>query len=157
MGLKVPGGKMNKMIMSVILSGILYVDTYTNLQLELIYSIILNLLFSISLPLLIYYIMDRMIDNPKPSKVDILVSVLLTTFMIFLVNYFTYMYGALASLIISPLLLATSGHLLIYLAERTVNKPEQSKKDILTLILLSALLFSTIFSLLIPVLWNTPP
>ena|GEM_PF-3333447 len=157
MGLKVPGGKMNKMIMSVILSGILYVDTYTNLQLELIYSIILNLLFSISLPLLIYYIMDRMIDNPKPSKVDILVSALLTTLMIFLVNYFSYMLEALASLIISPLLLATSGYLLIYLAERTVNKPEQSKKDILTLILLSALLFSTIFSLLIPVLWNTPP
>jgi len=156
-GLKVPGGKMNKMIMSVILSGILYVDTYTNLQLELIYSIILNLLFSISLPLLIYYIMDRMIDNPKPSKVDILVSALLTTLMIFLVNYFSYMLEALASLIISPLLLATSGYLLIYLAERTVNKPEQSKKDILTLILLSALLFSTIFSLLIPVLWNTPP
>jgi Na+/melibiose symporter-like transporter len=152
-GLKVPGGKM---IMSV-LSGILYVDTYTNLQLELIYSTILNLLFSISLPLLIYYIMDRMIDNPKPSKVDILVSALLTTLMIFLVNYFSYMLEALASLIISPLLLATSGYLLIYLADRTANKPEQSKKDILTLILLSALLFSTIFSLLIPVLWNTPP
>jgi Na+/melibiose symporter-like transporter len=153
-GLKVPGGKM---IMSVILSGILYVDTYTNLQLELIYSLILNLLFWFSLLLLIYYIMDRMIDNPKPSKVDILVSALLTTLMIFLVNYFSYIYGVLASLIISPLLLATSGHLLIYLAERTVNKPEQSKKDILTLILLSALLFSTIFSLLIPILWNTPP
>jgi phosphate/sulfate permease len=67
------------------------------------------------------------------------------------------MQEVLAYLIISPLLLATSGYLLICLAERMVNKPEQSKKDILTLILLSALLFSTIFSLSIPVLWNTPP
>lgn len=146
---------MNKMIMSVIL--ILYEDAYTNLQLELIYSTILILLFSISFPLLIYYIMDKMIDNPKPSKVDILVSALLTAFMIFLVNFFSYMQEALVYLIISPLLLITSGYLLICLADKTADKPEQSKKDILTLILLSALLMSTIFSLLIPVLWDTPP
>jgi hypothetical protein len=136
--------------MSVILFGILYEDTYTNLQLELI----LILLFGISFPLLIYYIMDRMIDNPKPSKVDILVSALLTAFMIFLVNFFSYMQEMFAYLIIVLLLLTTSGDLLIYLADRTADKPEQSKKDILTLILLSALLMSTIFSLLIPVLWG---
>jgi hypothetical protein len=99
--------------------------------------------------------MDRMIDNPKPSKVDILVSVLLTAFMIFLVNFFSYIQETFAYLIIFLLLLATSGHLLICLADRTANKPEQSKKDILTLILLSTLLMSTIFSLTIPVLWNT--
>jgi purine-cytosine permease-like protein len=101
--------------------------------------------------------MDKMIDNPKPSKVDILVSALLTAFMIFLVNFFSYMQEALVYLIISPLLLITSGYLLICLADKTADKPEQSKKDILTLILLSALLMSTIFSLLIPVLWDTPP
>jgi len=145
------------MLRSVILFGILYEDTYTNFQLELI----LLLLFSISFPLLIYYIMDRMIDN-QPSKVDILVSALLTAFMIFLVNFFSYMqetvaYLTVAYLIILIFLLSASGHLLIYLADRTADKPEQSKKDILTLILLSALLMSTIFSLLIPVLWNTPP
>jgi peptidoglycan/LPS O-acetylase OafA/YrhL len=144
---------MNKMIMSVILFGILYEDTYTNFQLELI----LLLLFSVSFPLLIYYIMDRMIDNPKPSKVDILVSALLTAFMIFLVNFFSYTQETVVYLTIFIFLLSASGHLLIYLADRTVDKPEQSKKNILTLILLSALLMSTIFSLLILVLWDTPP
>jgi len=144
-------------IMSTILFGILYEDTYTNSQPVLIYLTIFILLFGISFPLLIYYIMDRMIDNPKPSKVDILVSVLLTAFVIFLVNFFSYMqetviYLTVTYLVIFPLLLITSGHLLIYLVDRTADKPEPSKKDILTLILLSALLFSTIFSLLIPVL-----
>jgi len=154
MGLK-PQRWKNKMIMPVIF-GILYENTYTNLQLELIYSTILILLFGISFPLLIHYIMDRMIDNPKPSKVDILVSALLTAFMIFLVNFFSYLQEVVAYLIIFLLLLITSGHLLVYLADRTADKPEPSKKDILTLIFLSALLMSTIFSLLIPVLWTTP-
>jgi Trk-type K+ transport system membrane component len=138
--------------MSAILFGILYEDTCTNPQLVLIYSTILILFFGISFPLLIYYIMDRMIDNPKPSKVDILVSALLTAFVIFSVNFLSYTQETVTYLIIFPLPLIASGYLLIYLADRTADKPEPSKKDILTLILLSALLFSTIFSLLIPVL-----
>jgi hypothetical protein len=69
----------------------------------------------------------------------------------------SFMPEAISYLIIFLLLLITSGRLLIYLAERTVDEPEPSKKDILTLILLSTLLMSTIFSLLIPVLWDTPP
>lgn len=148
---------MNKMIMSVLFA-ILYEGTYTNIL------IILFLLFGITFPLLIYYIMIRMIDNPKPTRIDILVSTLLTAFMIFFVNFISYiqevvLVGVVYYLLISTLLLVASGKLLIYLVEREVEvgNPEVPKKDILTLILLSALLMSTIFSALIPVIWNTSP
>jgi len=139
------------MIIPVIF-GILYEDAHTNPQLEFIYQLVFLFLFSISFPLFVYYIMDRMIDNPKPSKVDILVSVLLTTFMIFLVIFFCSLQYVVVHLVIFILLFITSGDLLVYLADRTADKPEPSKKDILVLILLSTLMMSTIFSLLIPIL-----
>jgi len=144
------------MIMPVIF-GILYEDACTNPQLDLICVAIFALFFSISLPLLVYYITDRMIDNPKPSKKDTLVSVLLTVFVIFFVIFFNLIFsnslmGPLYFFIMFVLLFATSAYLLAYYACRTVDKPELSKKDILILILISALMMSLLVSLLIPAL-----
>ena len=67
--------------------GILW-EEYLNSEIEDILLLIFALLLGIFAPLSEYYIQCHLIYNPKPSKKDILFSVLLVAFVIFLVVFF---------------------------------------------------------------------